>query len=255
MGRVIALTFIGIAAWLAVAFDVDDLVMADASNDKVIAIIYTPHVEPGDYATIRLTLRTGTKSRLQSVVASHDGSRLQTGTLERHGSEAFVSVQIPRDARDGTMDMHFHLTFEPPPRTPSHGSTAQIAVPVEVTASSLWGRVLSAAYALLGLLLGSALAAAIVVNLARKPPSLHGADTGEMAGVGIVFAIGVHFVIGLWMCAMHVAAAVGSANTWLFIAALTTWFGGTGAAAWAARRGQQRQRIPQARAARKGAST
>jgi hypothetical protein len=70
----------------------DDQWMAAASNDKVMALVYTPHATAGDTVALKLILRTGTNSRIRTVTAHHGGAALNVGWPGGLLSKALVSA-------------------------------------------------------------------------------------------------------------------------------------------------------------------
>lgn len=230
-----SLTALLLAAWLALAFDVDDRLLSDASNDELIAIVYTPHVAPGDGVTLRLTLRTGTKSKVRAVRAWHEGAGLRVrrpggdylGRVTFGGGdyERFVEVEIPASVEPTERYLvTFQVGFEPPPRNP--GSTlAEIHVPVQVRTpdGARAGRIASAAWALGSLAVAFAIAVFAGRQLRRRFALGGDREENELAIWAVCVGIGMHGVLGSWLFAMPLAAATGRVDTWLFIAAIGSW--------------------------------
>ena len=228
------LTFLLLGAWAALAFDVDDRLMSEASNDKLIAIVYTPHVSPGGSVKLRLTLRTGTKSRLTLVRASVDGTMFLVREPGGHyGSSAsfggdyeqFVEVKIPKEQQPtDRLLVTFDVAFEPPRKNPMSPHTA-IDVPLRIRTAdgARLGRIASGAWAGLSLIAAIAIAVFAGRQLRRRFALTNDKEEDELAIWAVCVGIGMHGVLGSWLFAMPVSAATGRIDTWLFIVLIGGW--------------------------------
>lgn len=229
------LTVLGFGLYLA---DWDDLLFATAKNERVMAIVYTPNLAPGDRAVVKLILRTGTKSVLARVMARHQRELLpirvpggQFGSSavlrDEKNYQGIVEIQLPADAPPGkTLDLELAVLYRPPAKNPVGGLTSlPLALKVLAPSAKRRAQIYSALTAL------GALAVALFLSFLSAPLlTRHGGefddpDDPEMVVWFIGMSVAMLAFVGYWFFAMPLCAATGSHETWLFVLLITFWTG------------------------------